>query len=117
MVFFAEKLFSTLVERGTNVVGTVRFNRKNMPRDFVKAKLKKRECRMRSCNGILTFKWKDKRDVHIISTKHETVEMTEQKGNQLNPTFKPKCIVDYNRGMIGIKRQDQVLACLGASLL
>lgn len=35
------KLFLTLVENGINAVGIVHFNRKNMPRDFVKAKLKK----------------------------------------------------------------------------
>lgn len=66
---------------------------------------------MRSCNGILALKLKDIRNVHIISTKHETVEMTERNRSQLNPTFKPKCIVDYDRGMIGINRQDQILAC------
>lgn len=82
-----------------------------MPGDFVKAKLKKRECRMRSCNGILALKLKYIRDVHIISTKYESVEMTEQNRSQLSPTFKPKCIVDYGRGMIGINRQDQILAC------
>ncbi|XP_017795982.1 PREDICTED: piggyBac transposable element-derived protein 4-like [Habropoda laboriosa] len=107
--YSSPKLFLTLVENGTNV-GTVRFNRKNMPGDFVKAKLKKGECRIRSCNGILALKWKDKQDVHILSTKHESVEMTEQNGSQLTPTFKPKCIVDYNRGMIGIDRKDQILA-------
>ena len=37
--------------------------------DFVKAKFRKGECRMGSYNGILALKWKDKRDVHIISTK------------------------------------------------
>lgn len=52
-----------------------------MPRNFVKARLKKGECRMRSCNGILALKWKDKQNVHIISTKHETVKMTEQNGS------------------------------------
>lgn len=36
--------------------------------------------------------------------------MTEQNGSQLNPSFNPKCILDYNRGMIGIDRQDQILA-------
>lgn len=66
---------------------------------------------MRSCNGILALKLKYIRDVHIISTKYESVEMTEQNRSQLSPTFKPKCIVDYGRGMIGINRQDQILAC------
>ena len=43
------------------------FNRKNIPKDFVKAKFKKGECRIGSCNDVLALKWKDKRDIHIIS--------------------------------------------------
>ncbi|XP_076652738.1 piggyBac transposable element-derived protein 4 isoform X1 [Halictus rubicundus] len=109
--YSSPKLFLTLAKNKTNAVGTVRTDRKKMPRDFITAKLKKGECRMRSCNGILALKWKDKRDVHIISTKHESVEMTEQYGCRLNPTFKPKSVVDYNMGMIGIDRQDRILAC------
>ncbi|XP_015433735.1 PREDICTED: piggyBac transposable element-derived protein 4-like [Dufourea novaeangliae] len=108
--YSSPKLFLTLVKNGINVLGTVRCNRKNMPGDFVQAKLKKGECIIRSCNGILSLKWKDKQDVHIISTKHESAEMITQNESHLNPTFKPRCIVDYNEGMIGIDRHDQVLA-------
>ena len=36
--------------------------------------------------------------------------MTEQNRSQLNPSFKPKCIIHYNRGMMVIDRQDQILA-------
>lgn len=86
--YSSPKLFLTLVKNGINVLGTVRCNRKNMPGDFVKVKLKKRECIIRSCNGILALKWKDKRDVHIISTKHESAEMIAQNESHLNPTFK-----------------------------
>lgn len=99
-----------MVRNGTNVLGTVRCNRKNIPGDFVKAKLKKGDCIIRSYNGIQALKWKDKRDVHILSTKHESAEMIEQNGSHRSTIFKPKCVIDYNMGMIGIDRQDQVLA-------
>lgn len=108
--YSSPKLFLTLVRNGTNVLGTVRCNRKNMPGDFVKAKLKKGNCTIRSCNGILALKWKYKRDVHILSTKHESAEMIAQNESHLSPIFKPKCIIDYNMEMIGIDRQDQVLS-------
>lgn len=108
--YSSPKLFLTLVRNGTNVLGTVRCNRKNMPGDFVKEKLKKGDFIIRSCNGILALKWKDKRDVHILSTKHESAEMIAQNESYPSPIFKPKCIIDYNMGMIGIDRQDQVLA-------
>ena len=78
-----------------------------MPEDFVKAskKLKKEKCRMRSCNGTLALKWKDK-DLLITSKNIKLIEMIEQNESQLNPTLKPKCIIDYNRRMIGTDRQD-----------
>lgn len=106
------KLFLTLVKNKTNAIETVRSNRKNMPKDFVKIKLQKGECKMRSCNRIVTLKWKDKRDVHIIFTKHETAEMTEQRESQFNPTLKPKCVSNYNKWIIAIDRHGQMLACL-----
>ena len=36
--------------------------------------------------------------------------MTDQYKNQFNPTLKPKCVIEYNNGIIGIDRQDQMLA-------
>lgn len=92
----------------TNVIGTVRGNRKHMPKDLCNVKLKRGEYAIRSCNRILAIKWKDKRDVYIMTTKHETVEMTTQGSNR---TPKPNCITEYNKGMNGIDLQDQILAC------
>ena len=98
-------MFLTLVENETNSVRTIRFNRKNMPEDFVKAskKLKKEKCRIRSCT--LALKWKNK-DLLITSKNIKLVEMIVQNKSQLNLTLKSKCIVDYNRRMIGTNRQD-----------
>lgn len=74
-------MFKTLINNKTNVLATICSNRNNMPNDFCKIKLKKDECRIKSCNGILALKWKDitKRDVYILSSKHETAEMSEKK--------------------------------------
>ncbi|XP_017752724.1 PREDICTED: piggyBac transposable element-derived protein 4-like [Eufriesea mexicana] len=109
--YSSPKLFMTLLNSKTNAVGTVRSNRENMPKDFIKGKLQRGECKMRSCNKILALKWCDKRNVYIISTKHETAEMTEEGKNQFDPILKPKSVIEYNKGMIGIDRQDQMLAC------
>ena len=67
-----------------------------MPKDFVKTKLKRGEYRMRNCSGILALKWKDKRDVYIISTNEfscrqksfsftETGRLIRELPNDLNP--------------------------------
>lgn len=74
----------------------------NMPKDLYKIKLKKNEYRIRSCNGILILKWKDKWDVYILSSKHETAEMSEPDKNQFYCTLKPKYVIEYNKRMIGI---------------
>jgi hypothetical protein len=108
--YSSPKLFFALIKNKTNVLGTVRCNRKNMPIDFLKYKLKKGECITRSCNGILALKWKDKRDVHFLSTKHESAEMVVEEDSFTESYLKSKCIIDYNMGMLGVDRQDQLLA-------
>ncbi|XP_046997952.1 piggyBac transposable element-derived protein 4-like [Schistocerca americana] len=107
--FSSPKLFKTLFTNKTNVIGTVLSNRKNMPTESLKAKLKKTEYTVRSCNGILALKWKDKRDVYMFSTKHSTAEMIATDTPLCYALWKPKCVIEYNRGMIGIDRQDQML--------
>ncbi|XP_046142229.1 piggyBac transposable element-derived protein 4-like [Osmia bicornis bicornis] len=82
-----------------------------MPNAIQKHILKKGECVWRSCNNLIALRWKDKRDVYMISTKHETVEMVEQSNKQLQKVIKPKCILEYNKGMGAVDHQDQMLAC------
>jgi hypothetical protein len=50
------------------------------------------------------------RHIHIISTKHESAEMIAQNESHLNPTFMPRCVVDYNKGIVSVDHHDQVLA-------
>ena len=100
-------LFLKLHQKKTNVIGTVRKDRKNMPKDIQK----KSESVYRSSNNLLVMRWKDKRDVYILSTKHENAEMVEYTDKQKNKIMKPKCILEYNKGMGRIDQQDQMLAC------
>ncbi|XP_017795072.1 PREDICTED: piggyBac transposable element-derived protein 4-like [Habropoda laboriosa] len=109
--YSSPNLFLKLHQRKTNVIGTVRKNRKNMPQDLQKHILKKGEFMWRSCNNLIALRWKDKRDVYMLSTKHKTIEMVEESNKQLQKVMKPKCIVEYNKGMGGVDRQDQALAC------
>lgn len=62
--YSSSKFFMTLsFNYKTNVISTVRGNRKHMPKDLCNVKLKRGEYAIRSCNLILAIKWKDKRDV------------------------------------------------------
>lgn len=117
--YSSPNIFEYLLENDTNVIGTVKCNRKNMPKDLPTLKLKKGEFAARSSHGLLALKWIDRKDVYMLSTKHASVEMCDtgkkrvQKGGKRDEknTMKPKCVMEYNRGMGGVDRQDQRLAC------
>lgn len=101
-------LTDTLIKYKTDSYGTINLNRKEVP-NYVKAKkLKKGDTVAFRRGKALIMKWKDKKDVSLISTIHNT-EMcaantfTEEK-------LKPKVVVDYNDTMGGVDRADQNLA-------
>jgi len=101
------ELAEKLKTRQTHLVGTLRSNRKSNPKQVVKKKLKKGEVEsMRSDSNVLVLKWKDKRDLYMISTKHNS-EMVEQhiKGKIIE---KPKVVIDYNTGKASIDLSDQM---------
>ena len=61
-------------------------------------------------DGVVVAKWRDKRDVTMLSTRHNiTLVDTGKKKNRNNETImKPKIIVDYNSGKAGIDLSDQL---------
>ena len=64
-------LFSDLVSRGFAVCGTLRSNWRGIPEDVKGAKLQKGEMTSVNHNDLLFLKWKDKRDVLMLSTLHD----------------------------------------------
>ncbi|KAB7507119.1 hypothetical protein Anas_11487 [Armadillidium nasatum] len=61
----------------THVIGTLRTRKKNIPREVLDAKLRKGDIVSKEDeNGIVVLKWKDQRDVRLLTTKHRT-EMVE----------------------------------------
>ena len=108
--FSSPFLFQELHSKRTNVVGTVRKNRKNMPKDLRNLKLKKGEVDFRSSdNGLLALVWKDKKDVRMLSTMHTaSMEDTGKHDRKGNPITKPMCVIEYNNGMKGVDLADQL---------
>lgn len=98
-----------LQKRKTHLVGTLRTNRKYNPTDVVKAKLEKyQSTSLQSNTGCTVLKWKDKKDVLVISTKHDN-SMTPviRRREQIE---KPTIILDYNKCKSFIDLSDQLKA-------
>ncbi|XP_050065151.1 piggyBac transposable element-derived protein 1-like [Aphis gossypii] len=95
-----------LLERKTHLVGTLRSNRKYNPDYVVKKKLKKGQViAQKSSSKVMVLKFKDKRDLHMLSTKHtDNMVMVPRRENK----SKPEVVLDYNRGKSFIDLSDQM---------
>lgn len=100
------ELAQKLLDRNTHLVGTLRKNRKGLPQDVVNAKLKKGEIIGREKNGIVVFKWKDRRDVMMLTTKHKDT-LVEIPGRR-ETKMKPEAVIDYNTAKSFIDVSDQL---------
>lgn len=100
-------LANKLLDRKTHLLGTLRSNRKGNPKEVTLKKLKRGEIISKeNTRGINIMKWKDKRDVLILSTKHtDTMEEVQSRGST---TLKPRAVSDYNRGKSSIDLSDQM---------
>nr|CAI5848324.1 unnamed protein product [Callosobruchus analis] len=101
------QLSEKLLTRKTHTTGTLRSNRKGNPRELVNRKLKKGDhfwCRRKQ---VYVSKWRDKRDVLVITTRNHPRLITT-KNRYGKEMIKPEEIVAYNRHMSGIDRCDQM---------
>ena len=103
-------LYELLHNRKTHIVGPLRTNRKDNPKSITPKKLKKpgEACWMRR-GPVFVSKWKDKREILMLSTKlhHRMVNCTTSRGHN---KLKPMCVHDYNTNMGGIDRSDHLLS-------
>lgn len=100
-------LSKQLLEKKTFVTGTLRSNRKFNPKDVINKTLKKGESIYRyTKDGICVLKWKDKRDILMISSEfpHSLCEVSSKTGVKQKPII----IKKYNENMSGVDRQDQM---------
>jgi len=102
-------LAEKLITMNTHLVGTLRKNRRGNPVEVVSQKLKHGEVIAReNKKGITVLKWKNKRDVLMLSTKH-SAEMTTVH-NKFYSYEKPKIVVEYNLGKSSVDLSDQMTA-------
>jgi len=101
------ELAISCLNRKTHVVGTLRNNKKFLPKDILHCKLRKGEMVSKEDdNEIVVLKWRDTRDVRILSTKHAPIMVPSTKKNrsirtvspsqQTPVTLKPLAVVEYN---------------------
>lgn len=98
-----------LLSKNTHLVGTLRANRKLNPKHVIDKKLKVGETIASESNtGVVVQKWKDKRDVLTLSTKHtdEMKTVTFKRREILKPT----AVLDYNQNKSFIDMSDQMKA-------
>lgn len=103
----------------TNLCGTVRSHRKQMPK--IEKKLKKGDTASLSTDKILVTKWMDRREVTMLTTFHEDKLVATGKTDYMTGESKkkPECVKYYNVNMGAIDKVDMLLSsveCLRKSM-
>ncbi|KAG6446611.1 hypothetical protein O3G_MSEX004539 [Manduca sexta] len=110
--WFNSPLLARFLKRnGTDCVGTLRPNGKDVPYLVAEAPLMRGQLLARHSGDVCVMAWQDKRRVTTISTCHGTA--TGLSNIHTNPVrripFKPQVVLDYNRSMGGVDLKDQML--------
>ncbi|XP_066270739.1 LOW QUALITY PROTEIN: piggyBac transposable element-derived protein 4-like [Branchiostoma lanceolatum] len=111
--YTSPQLFLDLSDGGMNACGTMR-DRKEIPREFKDAKLKTPGEKLCMANDpLLGMKYRDRRDVKMLSTAH-SAKMASTNGNNHRGELimKPECIHEYNQYMGAVDSSDQMVAYL-----
>jgi hypothetical protein len=114
------KLAAYLLDHNTTMVGTVRNNRRNFPRELARQNIQRGESIFYKCDEkkVLAVKYRAPQDksgnkpkiVHVLSTCHNAeVRETMRQARDGTRVRKPACIISYNNNMGGVDVVDQVL--------
>lgn len=98
-------LFEKSHQLKTGACGTIRKNRAGLP---YLHELRKGEYDYQNTNNLLVMKWRDKRDVFMLSTIHKPRMIKTGKTDWKNhePIVKPECVVDYNKNKDAVDKVD-----------
>ncbi|KAL0803269.1 hypothetical protein ABMA28_017247 [Loxostege sticticalis] len=95
---------------GFDCLGTLRLNRKHVPRDVnrIPKNVEKGTIMARQCGDVSVIAWKDAKLVTMISTYHTPETYIGSKAGKV--LVKPVCVKDYNNTMGGVDLKDQKLS-------
>lgn len=99
-----------LHDRDTGLYGTVKANRKGMPK--LDKKLRRGEVQVAHSDEWMALKWEDKRSVRMLTSVHEfdfiSTGKVDYRTNE--EIIKPTCVVEYNPNMGGVDNVDRQLS-------
>lgn len=106
-------LAEALLSKKTFICGTLRANRRGLPKKVVSTKLKKGQIEGKmNKKGVRVIKWVDKRPVLMMTTckNHDTTIIdTGRTRRSTNESIKkPECVLSYNNYKKGIDYSDQM---------
>ena len=107
--YTSEKLFKHLEPNGTPACGTARKNRLSVPLSLNQQKLQKGAFSYRRNGNMLMMKYQDKKEVYFLSSIHQATSKVTGKKKQGIDVAKPVLVLDYNKYMGGIDRNDAML--------
>ena len=86
-------------KHSTDCVGTLKLNRKNVPKEMKDMKLEKGEIISRHSGPVTVLKWHEKSAITMVSTYHNSD--TQRVSNKVKEAEKTLCVIDYNHNMGG----------------
>ena len=77
------------IKHSTACVGTLKLNRKNIPKEVSDKKIKKGKTIARHSGSVMTLKWCDKRSITMVSIYHRAdTQRVSKQGKEMQ---KPLC--------------------------
>ncbi|PNF29671.1 PiggyBac transposable element-derived protein 4 [Cryptotermes secundus] len=112
--FSSPALFDDLLDRKINSCGTVRNDRRGMPQDIrpKSMKLKKGDVVTRVKGHLSVVRWKDKRDVYVLTNLHPP-PLEGNFRDESGHAVKPHVIEDYNAHMGFVDKSDRMVNSYG----
>ncbi|KAJ8405604.1 hypothetical protein AAFF_G00315840 [Aldrovandia affinis] len=110
------ELFEEMKGHGLDACGTVRANRKGLPKDKMltkQATLDKHKFRVAQKNDLTLCVWQDTKVVMVLSNYHDPTEKgsvrRRRQGGTQTAVVVPACLSDYQKYMKGVDLLDQMI--------
>ncbi|KAL8597800.1 hypothetical protein ACOMHN_004915 [Nucella lapillus] len=104
--FSSPQLFTDLYQQGTTATGTVRANRRGLPRAALNQRLQNHQVAERRKGNLLCVVYKDGGKKPVLLTTATSAGFQEVENRRGQQVRKPKCVLKYNKTMGGVDLSD-----------